>query len=112
MTQVIIYKTDEGYVAIIHPIKEVMDVYGIDAIARKDVPSGKPYKIVNIADLPLDGTFNENGIPNIDKSFRAQWDIEDSELTDGVGSESNEFEDDSSDELFEMLDDAEVQNVD
>lgn len=90
--KVIIYKNDEGGVSVIHPIQEVVDVYGIDAIAQKDVPFGKPYKIVDITDLPLDGTVNANGIPNIDRTFRDQWDIDDADLTDGIGNESNTFE--------------------
>lgn len=51
----IIYKTDEGGVAIIVPAPEC----GLTAeeIAAKDVPAGKPYKIIDVDDVPSDRTF-------------------------------------------------------
>ena len=54
MNQRIIYLTDDG-VAIIVPA----DNCGltIEQIAAKDVPAGKPYKIVDVADIPTDRTF-------------------------------------------------------
>ena len=89
--QVIIYKNDDGGVSVIYPTQEVLAQYSIEAIAQKDVPHGKLYKIVNITDLLLDGTFNELGMPNIDKAFRAAWTVDEADLTDGIGGESNEF---------------------
>ena len=53
MTQRIIYPTDDG-VAIIVPADCGLT---IEEIAAKDVPAGKPFKIVNIADIPTDRTF-------------------------------------------------------
>jgi len=55
MTQVIIYKTDEGGVSIIVPAPECG--LTIEQIAAKDVPAGKPYQIVDVADIPTDRTF-------------------------------------------------------
>ena len=52
MNQRIIYQTDDGGVAIIVPSPEALGQHSIDAIAKKDVPAGKPYKIVSIADIP------------------------------------------------------------
>jgi len=54
MNKRIIYPTDDGGVAIIIP-----SVCGltIEQIAAKDVPTGKPYKIVNVSDIPTDRTF-------------------------------------------------------
>jgi len=54
MNQRIIYPTDDG-VAIIVPT----DNCGltIEEIAVKDVPEGKPYKIVDVEDIPSDRTF-------------------------------------------------------
>ncbi len=94
MTQVILFKQDNGIPAIIIPTSEALDLYGVDIIAKKDVPFGKPYKIVdNISEnFPLDGTFNELGEPNIDKTFRSAWEIDESLLTDGVGSNFNTIE--------------------
>jgi hypothetical protein len=53
MTQLIIYPTDDG-VAIIVPADCGLT---IEQIAAKDVPVGKPYKIVDVADIPSDRTF-------------------------------------------------------
>ena len=89
--QVIIYKNEEGGISVLHPIQEVLDLYGIEAIAKKDVPYNRPYKIIDLLELPLDGTINEFGVPNIDRSFRDDWDVDSLDLTDGVGGESNEF---------------------
>jgi len=53
MNQRIIYPTDNG-VAIIIPTDCGLT---IEEIAAKDVPAGKPYKIVDVADIPTDRTF-------------------------------------------------------
>ena len=55
MTKRIIYPTDEGGVAVIVPASECG--LTIEEIAAKDVPQGKPYKIVDVADIPTDRTF-------------------------------------------------------
>jgi hypothetical protein len=55
MNQRIIYPTDDGGVAIIIPAPECG--LTIEEIAAKDVPVGKPYKIVDVADIPSDRTF-------------------------------------------------------
>jgi hypothetical protein len=51
----IIYPTDEGGVAVIIPAPECG--LTIEEIAAKDVPEGKPFKIVDVADIPSDRTF-------------------------------------------------------
>jgi hypothetical protein len=53
MNQRIIYPTDDG-VAIIVPANCGLT---IEQIAAKDVPAGKPYKIVDVADISTDRTF-------------------------------------------------------
>lgn len=50
MNSRIIYPTDEGGVAVIVPAVSV-------EAALKDVPAGKPYKIIDTADVPTDRTF-------------------------------------------------------
>ena len=55
MNQRIIYPTDDGGVAVIVPAPECG--LTIEEIAAKDVPAGKPYKIVDVADIPTDRTF-------------------------------------------------------
>jgi hypothetical protein len=54
MDKRIIYPTDENGVAIIIPADCGLT---IEEIAAKDVPAGKPYKIVDVADIPTDRTF-------------------------------------------------------
>ena len=54
MNQRIIYPTDDGSVAIIVPADCGLT---IEQIAVKDVPTGKSYKIVDVADIPTDRTF-------------------------------------------------------
>jgi hypothetical protein len=51
----IIYPNDDGSVSIIVPAAECG--LTIEEIAAKDVPAGKPYKIVDVADIPSDRTF-------------------------------------------------------
>jgi hypothetical protein len=50
MNQRIIYRTDDGGVAIIIPAVSV-------ELAMKDVPAGKSFKIVDVSDIPEDRTF-------------------------------------------------------
>lgn len=55
----IIYPTDEGGVAVLVPAPEWLAQPGntLEALAAKDVPAGKPWKIVDAADIPTDRTF-------------------------------------------------------
>lgn len=55
MNQRIIYPNDEGGVSIIIPALECG--LNIEQIAAKDVPTGKPYQIVDVSDIPNDRTF-------------------------------------------------------
>lgn len=55
MNQRIIYPNDEGGVSIIVPAPECG--LTIEEIAAKDVPAGKPFKIVDVEDVPSDRTF-------------------------------------------------------
>ena len=75
----IIYRTDEGGVAVIIPSPEALELYGIEAIALKDVPAGAPFKIIAASEIPAD------------RSQRNLWSVDAAELTDGVGSTSNTF---------------------
>jgi len=53
----IIYPNDEGGVSIIIPAPEALETMTIEEIAAKDVPAGKPFKIVDVSDIPSDRTF-------------------------------------------------------
>jgi hypothetical protein len=82
MTQRIIYNQldQDGNVtwpAELTPSPEAVEKYGIMAVAIKDVPAGRPFKIVDAADLP-------------DAPIET-WMVDDADLTDGVGGESSAF---------------------
>jgi len=53
----IIYPNDDGGVSIIIPTPEALETMTIEEIAAKDVPAGKPFKIVDVSDIPSDRTF-------------------------------------------------------
>mgnify|MGYP001160665987 CR=1 FL=1 len=80
MNQVILYNQDSGVVAIIRPTEEAIALYGIKAIAEKDVPAGKPYKIIYASEVP------------VDRAQRNAWTVDDADLTDGVGANWNTFD--------------------
>lgn len=67
----IVYRNDDGGVSVIIPAVECG--LTIEEIAAKDVPSGKPYKIIESSDLPAD------------RSQREAWAVDEADLTDGVG---------------------------
>jgi len=70
MDKRIIYKNDDGSIVIIIPADCGLTV---EQIAKKDVPTGKSYKIVDVSDI------------SSDRTFRNAWTIDGAELTDGVG---------------------------
>ena len=69
----IIYQTPQGGVAVIVPSPNSR--LSVEEIAAKDVPTGRPYKIVDVADIP------------VDRTARNMWTVSFSDLTDGVGAE-------------------------
>ena len=69
----IIYKNSDGTISIVVPAPEALETMTVEQIAKKDVPTGKKYKIVDVSEI------------SSDRTFRGAWTIDDSELTDGVG---------------------------
>jgi len=67
----IIYKTPENTVTILTPSSNWSGT--MEELAQKDVPTGLKYKIVEDSDLPSDNL------------FRDAWEVDEAELTDGVG---------------------------
>lgn len=67
----IIYQNEDGGVSIIIPAPN--SGLTVEEVAAKDVPTGKPYKIVNVSDIPTD------------RSARNAWVVDEADLTDGVG---------------------------
>lgn len=55
MDKRIIYSTTDGGVAVVVPAPSCG--LAIEEIARKDVPAGVPYLIVDVTDIPSDRTF-------------------------------------------------------
>lgn len=72
MSQCIIYKQDDGSVCVVFPVQDCG--LTVEQIALKDVPTGKPFKIVDVSDLPED-------VP------QSSWVVDDVDLTDGVGAD-------------------------
>ena len=74
----IIYLQDNGIVAVVQPVLTEINLatgknWTLEEIAKKDVPTGKKYKIVEDSDIPTD------------RSFRDAWVVDETNLTDGVG---------------------------
>jgi hypothetical protein len=55
MTQVIIYPQDNGAIAVVIPTGELP----LSEVAKKDVPAGTPYLLINAADVPTDSAVLE-----------------------------------------------------
>ncbi len=69
----IIYKRKDGGVSVITPSMEWEE--GIEELAQKDVPTGLKYKIV------------EDSVVPTDRTFRNALEVDEAELTDGVGAD-------------------------
>ena len=67
----IIYNPPSGIVAVLLPSPRWAGT--MEELAQKDVPTGLKYKIVEDSDIPSD------------YSFRNAWEVDETELTDGVG---------------------------
>ena len=76
----IVYKDGDG-VAIITPAPQFLtetnpstgELWTVEDVAKKDVPTGSKYKIVEDSDV------------SSDRSFRDAWIVDEADLTDGVG---------------------------
>lgn len=79
MSKVIVFVPPEGGVAIVIPTEECLRIHTIEEIAEKDVPAGLAYKIIDQSELPSA------------RDFRDAWEINTTELTDGVGADRNHF---------------------
>ena len=73
MNKRIIYKNTDNTVSVVIPTDEALSFMTIEQIAKKDVPTGYKYKIVDVSEIPSD------------REFRNAWTIDEAELTDGVG---------------------------
>jgi hypothetical protein len=57
MNKRIIYKTEEGGVAVIIPSPNYLQDHTIEELAAKDVPEGAKFEIVEDSEVPSDRTF-------------------------------------------------------
>lgn len=79
MSQVIIYNQDNGIPCVCVPAPECLETRTIMEIAIKDVQHGKPFKIIDVNELPVDYP-------------QEAWVVDDADLTDGIGGPSYEFD--------------------
>ncbi len=80
----ILYKhSADGVVSVIVPAPKILleinpdtgQLWTVEDIAKKDVPTGYKYKIVEDSEIPTD------------RSFRDAWIVDETDLTDGVGAD-------------------------
>ena len=80
----ILYKhSADGVVSVIVPAPKILleinpdtgQLWTVEDIAKKDVPTGYKYKIVEDSEIPTDS------------SFRDAWIVDETALTDGVGAD-------------------------
>lgn len=77
----VVFKKNNNSVGIVKPVNEYVKEYGIEYLAKTDVPAGSPYWIVDSSEIPTDRT------------FRDAWEIPDEwGEPDGYGSEFTTFE--------------------
>ena len=66
--KLIIYPNDNGGICILTPAPECG--LSLEEIAAKDIPAGKPYKIIDAVDVPAD------------REFRNAWTADFTEVTE------------------------------
>jgi len=70
-----IYITDEGQVALVTPTEEALSKNTHKEIFDRDIPEGKPYRIIDESEMPSDLT------------WLASWTVDESYLVSGVGTQ-------------------------
>jgi|TARA_Y100000310_G_scaffold111329_1_gene109715 hypothetical protein len=74
ITKKIIFKYPDGTIGIVTPSNKTKKT--TEEVAKKSVPTGLKYKIVDKTEIDT---------INVDRTFRNAWEIDEAELTDGVG---------------------------
>ena len=83
MEKKIVFRTKDGGVAVITVPPDLLteinpdtgEVWTYEDVAKKDVPTGYKYKIIDVTDV------------SADRSFRNAWTVDEEDLTDGVGAD-------------------------
>jgi hypothetical protein len=57
MNKLIIFPSNEGGVVVLHPAPDWGGT--LEELAIKDVPAGKPFKIIDASEIPFDRTFRD-----------------------------------------------------
>ena len=78
---IVIFENQDKSIGVLIPTKECVDLFGIEAIAKKDVPEGLPFWIVEDVHIPESRTFR--GAWEIDESMGEPY---------GYGHQYNTFE--------------------
>lgn len=73
-SKAIIYRQRNGHIALLIPTQEGIDLFDLQYLAEKDVPTGCPFKIVDKSD-----------IPSLESTVIESWVVNDVDLDDGVG---------------------------
>lgn len=78
----IIFENQDKSIGILIPTQECIDIFGIEAIAKKDTPQGLPFWIVEDEFIPSD------------RQFRGAWEIDREIMGEphGYGHRDNTFE--------------------
>ena len=78
----IIYENLDKSIGILIPTQECIDIFGIEAIAKKDTPYNLPYWIVEDIHIPESRT------------FRGAWEVDRATMGEphGYGHQGNTFE--------------------
>ena len=83
MEKKIVFKTKDGGVAVITVPSDFLtetnpdtgELWTYEDVAKKDVPTGYKYKIIDVTDV------------SADRSFRDAWTVDEADLTDGTGAD-------------------------
>lgn len=57
MSKIIITENDAGELSLIYPSDQFLSILKIEEIAKKDVPNGDPFWIIDSSEIPEDRTF-------------------------------------------------------
>jgi len=77
VTKRVIYRTEDGGVAVVIPTPEFLETHTIEDVAAT-LPPGTKYKILDLTDEETEAFL-------ADRTFRNAWEVDEEDLTDGVG---------------------------
>jgi len=73
----VIFKNDEGGVSVLIPAPGFLENHTIEDVAATLAP-GTKYKIIDLDDSEVEAFIS-------DRTFRGAWEVDEADLTDGVG---------------------------